>query len=209
MRKLIDEFALGLVAGDVWVGFIMLVFFYIIRKEPFKIFTYFNEQKSKDIEQAKSLLESKRLGKDSNELIRDHLERYFFNKYYGINTDKKMRVALLEFYKKYQGAVRWHDLKRAYTYIRLDGSIVTIKLSFFSRFGSWVVNALSCLVGLYALLIIVLAVLYKMDEQVEFFILTFMSIGLLVAALLFSTMNWPYYSAIKMRDCAAKELAEE
>lgn len=105
MNKLIEQFVANLSAGDIWAGFLMLAIFYILKKEPFKVFTHFNDQKIKDIDQAKSLLESEKLGEESNELLREHLENYAFKKYYGINANKDMRSALLKFYQKHQNTV--------------------------------------------------------------------------------------------------------
>ena len=201
MGKLIEQFIVNLNAGDIWVGFLMLAVFYVLKKEPFKILTHFNEQKIKDIDQAKSLLESNILGKEANELLREHLEYYSVKKYYGISADKSMRIALLKFHNKYSKEIGWHDLKRSYPYIKPDGSSIKIELSWGSHVGRWAVTGLSYFIGLYSILIIILAFLSKTDNQLHFFSLTFLSIILLVTAVLFSTINWPYFSAVKIKDC--------
>jgi len=209
VNKLIEQFIANLSAGDIWTGFLMLAIFYVLKKEPFKIFTHFNDQKIRDIDQAKSLLESEKLGKESNELLREHLESYAFKRYYGITANRDMRTALLKFYQKHQNTVGWHDLKRADSYIKPDGSSIKVVLSLGSHIGRWAVTSLSWFIGLYALLIIVIAFISKTDNQVQFFALTFLSVALLVAAMLFSSMNWPYYSAIKIRDCANTALTKK
>lgn len=209
MNKLIEQFVANLSVGDIWAGFLMLAIFYVLKKEPFKVFTHFNDQKIREIDQARSLLESDKLGKESNELLREYLENYAFKKYYGINANKDMRAALLKFYQKHQNTVGWHDLKRAYSYIEPDGSSIKVALSLSSHIGRWSVTVLSWLIGLYALLIIVVAFLSKADDQVQLFSLTFLSMALLVAAMLFSSMNWPYHSAIKIRDCTAAALTKK
>ncbi len=204
-----EQFVANLNAGDIWAGFLMLAIFYVLKKEPFKVFTHFNDQKIRDIDQAKSLLESEKLGKESNELLREYLENYAFKKYYGINANKDMRAALLKFYQKHQSIVGWHDLRRAYSYIKSDGSSIKVTLSLGSHIGRWTVTTLSWFIGLYALLIIVIAFISKTDNQVQFFAFTFLAMALLVAAMLFSSMNWPYHSAIKIRDCATTALTKQ
>lgn len=209
MNKLIDQFIDNLSAGDIWVGFLMLAIFYILKKEPFKVFTHFRDQKIKDIEQAKSLLESDKLGKESNELLREHLEHYTFKKFYGISANKEMRTALLKFYQKHQRNIRWHDLRRAYPHIKPDGSSIKIELSWGNYISRWAVSGLSWLIGLYALLIIILAFLSKAESQFQFFTLTLLSASLLVAAMFFSTINWPFNSAVKIRGCFTKTLKDK
>lgn len=209
MNKLIEHFIANLSTGDIWAGFVMLAIFYVLKKEPFKIFAHFNDQKNKDIDQARSLLESEKLGKESNELLREHLESYAFKKFYGINANKEMRAALLKFYQKHQSTIGWHDLNRAYSYIKPDGSSIKVELSLGSHVGRWAVTGLSWFIGLYAILIIILAFLSKADNQIQFFALTSLSVALLVAAMLFSSMNWPYHSAVKIRDCATKTLTKK
>lgn len=202
MNKLIDEFVTNLGAGDIWVGFLMLAIFYILKKEPFKVFTYFSEQKSKDIDQAKALLESEKLCKESNELLREHLEHYTFHKYYGISANKDMRSALLKFYQKHQDVIGWHDLRRAFPYTRPCGTSIKVKISWYNHLSRWSVTLLSWFMGLYSILIIAVTFISKTDNGLQFFALTGLSVFLLITALFFSTLNWPYHSAIKIQACS-------
>jgi len=209
VNKLIEQFIVNLSVGDIWVGFLMLAIFYVLKKEPFKVFTHFSEQKNRDIEQAKSLLESEKLGKDSNELLREHLENYAFKKFYGINANKEMRASLLKFYQKHQRQVGWHDLRRAYSYIKPNEPSIKVELSIGDHIGRWAVTGLSWIIGLYALLIIVLAFISKAENQIQFVALTALSVALLFAAMLFSSMNWPYHSALKIRNCTSTALTKK
>lgn len=199
MNILIEQFISNLSTGDVWIGFLMLAIFYALKKEPLKVFAHFNQRKTKDIDQAKALLESDKLGKEANELLREYLEHYSFKRFYGINANRDMRSALLKFYQNFQGKFGWQELKSAYPYMKLDGSIIKIRLHWTSHLWRWVVTCLSWFIGLYSLLIIVLVVFTKTDSKIQFFALTFLSVALLVTAMLFSSINWPYHSAIKIQ----------
>lgn len=201
MNKLIEEFVANLSTGDVWVGFLMLAIFYILKKEPFKVFSHFSEQKIKDIDQAKALLESEKLGKESNELLKEHLEHYTFRKFYGISANTTMRSALLKFYQKHQDVIGWNDLRRAFPFTRLCGSSIKVEISWYNHISRWSVTLLSWFMGLYSLLIITVTFLSKTENQLQFFALTALSTFLLVTALFFSSLNWPYHSAVKIHAC--------
>lgn len=205
MDKLIEQFIINFGAKDIWAGFLMLAIFYILKKEPFKIFAHLNEQKNKDVFQAKSLLESEKLGKESNELLREHLENFAFKKFYGINANREMRSALLKFYNKHYNSIGWNDLRRAYPYIQKDSPSIKVHLPFISHLGRWAVTCLSWFIGLYALLVILVAFISKTENQLQFFGLTFLSLALLGAAMFFSSINWPFHSAVKIRDCSKKQ----
>jgi len=201
MNKLIEYFIESVNVGDVWAGFIILAIGYILKKEPFKIFAYFSDKKSKDIEQAVTFLESEKLTKEANELIREYIENYTFKKYYGINANKEMRLALLKFYKKNSKNIDWYDLKIAYHLYELDGSKVKVVLNWKNHLGRWATTIMSHLIGLYALSIIIIAFLNHYENDLKFIVLTSVSLVLWVAALLFSSINWSYYSAKKIDKC--------
>lgn len=208
MNNLINEFIQNINAGNLWVGFLVLAIFYIIKKEPFKIFTHLSKQKIKDIDQAKSLLEIEKLSKKSNELIREHIESYAFKKYYGINTHKKMRETLLNFHQKHQDKISWIELKRAFQYIELEDSKIKIVLKWHSQAGSWVISILSWVIALYSLSVIVLAFLIRSGTPLQFFTLTFLALLLLASSLFFSSLDWPYKSAIKIKEINEKHSNE-
>lgn len=200
MNKLIEQFIVNWGTGGVWVCFLMLVIFYILKKEPSKFFAQINEQRSKNIDQAKNLLECEKLSKESNQLIQEYIENYAFKKYYyGINANKKMRDALRKFYQKHQADIEWYELKRAYPYIRRKGSRIKVKLTRRDRLSRISTIVISWFIGMYSLLVFTVAVLYKSKNIQDFFSFTLMAFVLFVAALFYSTINWPYQSAIKIK----------
>ncbi len=201
MNKLIDHLIESVNLGNIWVGFIMLAIIYVLKKEPFKIFAHFSERKSKDIDQALNLLESEKLTKESNELIKEYIEKYTFKKYYGIYANKEMRSALLKFYQKHQNDISWYDLKIAYSLYKLDGSKIKIILNWKNHLGRWSVTILSWFVSLFALLVIVIAFFTYTENQLKFVGLTFSSLLLFVGALLFSSLNESYHSVKKINAC--------
>lgn len=205
MNKLIDEFITNLNAGDIWIGFLALAIYYILKKQPFIIFSYLSDRKSKDIDQAKILLECDSLSKESKELIKEHIENYAFNKYYGIDANNEMRTALVSFYEKYKNNIGWHNLKRAYDYIEINGSNIFIRLTLKNHIGRWFVTGLCSITGLYSLAMILLAFLSRSENQTQFFVLSSLSLVLLCTSLFFSIINWPYHSAKKINHLINKD----
>lgn len=198
MGELIQGFIDNLNAGDVWYGFLMLAVFYILKKEPFKVFAHFSEKKDNDLSQAQSLLASDKLSNDTDELLREHVEREVFSKYYGIRAGKEMRAAMLKCFKKNENEIGWHDLRRAYPYIKLDERVLKVSLRWWDHVMRWLVTGLSWLMGAYAILVLVVAVVSRAEDQLQFFGLTIMAIFLLALAVFFSTLNWPFHSARKI-----------
>ncbi|WP_022966491.1 hypothetical protein [Denitrificimonas caeni] len=198
MDKLLYQFIENLSAGDLWYGFLMLGVFYILKKEPFKVFTHFSEKKTKDLSQAQALLESGKLSKDADNLLQEHIEQELFVKYYGIRAGKEMRSALLKFYNKNQAEIGWHDLRRAYSSIYLDGTKVKVNIKWWEHPMRWLVTAISWSIGAYAIFVLIVAAVARTENQLHFFGLSIMAIFLLVLALFFSSLNWPYHSARKV-----------
>lgn len=104
-------------------------------------------KKTKDLSQAHELLENGKLSKGANSLIQEHIEQELFAKYYGIRAGRDMRSALLEFYNKNQSKIGWHDLRRAYPYIYLDGTKVKAKIKWCEHPSRWFVTFTSWSVG--------------------------------------------------------------
>lgn len=204
MNNLMEQFILNFNAGNIWVGFLALAIFYILKKQPFKVYTHLFERKIKDIEQAQALLQSDKLSNEINSLIQDHLENYAFKKYCGINANKQKRLTLIEFHTKHKSKIGWHDLRRAYPYLVFDKSTIDINLQWFNHLSRWFVTLFSYLIAAYSLLIIIIAFLTKYNDQMQFFAFTFLSVILLFSALIFSSINFPYHSAVKINNCLKK-----
>jgi len=198
MEKLIDFFIVNFNTEKIWIAFLCLAIYYVFKKEPFKIFAHYSEKKEREHELALSLIESEKLGKDANEFLREHLEQAAFLRYYRINAYSEMRSALFKFQKKHQKTISWRNLRLAYPNIGLNGPKLSATLKWYDHFFRWLVTVLSFLVGSYAVLVIVLAIAYKADDPKQLFVLTIAAFVLLVAALLFSSQNWPYHSTRKI-----------
>ncbi|WP_010484940.1 hypothetical protein [Pseudomonas sp. S9] len=196
MEEFVKYFTTDVTGGKVWIAFLSLAVYYILRKEPFKIFSYFSEKKEKEHDLARILLDSQKLGKEANEFLREHLERHAFRKYYEINADAEMRHALMKFHKKNQRKIGWHDLRRAYPNITLAGSAISVRLRLVDHILRWAVTVLCYMVSAYALFVILYAVVNMSSGRfVDFIALSIGALLLLVIALFFSCLNWPYHSA--------------
>lgn len=129
MDKLVEYFINNVTTDKIWIGFLALAVYYILKKEPFKVFAHFSQKREKEHTLAKELLDTDKLTKEANEFLRDHLEHFAFKRYYGISADAEMRSALIKIQKKHQRELAWSQVRRAYTNIRLDGSKVVASLS--------------------------------------------------------------------------------
>ena len=199
MEELIKYFTTNITGDKVWIAFLCLAVYYTLKKEPFKIFAHFSERKEKEHDLARALLDSQKLGKDANDFLREHLERYAFRKYYEINADAEMREALIKFHKKHQRKIGWHDIRRAYSNITLTGTKISAKLQWYEHIMRWIVTILCYLVGAYAIFVMIYAGLnIDSSNSLTFLGLTLLALLLLVTAVVFSSLNWPYHSARKI-----------
>ena len=195
MDKLVEYFISNVTTDKLWVAFLALAVYYVLKKEPFKVFAHFSQKREKEHTLAKELLEADKLTKEANEFLRDHLEHFAFKRYYGISADAEMRSALIKFQKKHQRELAWSQVRRAYTNIRLEGSKVVASLSWLDHALRWLVTTLCWLVGAYAVFVIAIAILSVNElDRTRFFALTATALGLLLVAILFSSMNWPYHN---------------
>ncbi|MGP0171434.1 hypothetical protein ACSVIJ_06070 [Pseudomonas sp. NCHU5208] len=199
MEELIKYFTTNITGDKVWIAFLFLAVYYTLKKEPFKIFAHFSDRKEKEHDLARVLLDSQKLGKDANEFLREHLERHAFRKYYEINADAEMREALIKFHKKYQRKIGWHDIRRAYSNISLTGTKISAKLEWHEHIMRWIVTTLCYLVGAYAIFVMIYAG-FNIDSSnsLTFLGLTLLALLLLVTAVVFSSLNWPYHSTRKI-----------
>lgn len=199
MEELIKYFTTNITGDKVWVAFLFLAVYYILKKEPFKIFAHFSDRKEKEHDLARALLDSQKLGKDANDFLREHLERHAFRKYYEINADAEMREALIKFHKKHQRKIGWHDIRRAYSNITLTGTKISAKLQWHEHIMRWIVTILCYLVGAYAIFVMIYAG-FNLDSNnsITFLSLTLLALLLLVTAVVFSSLNWPYHSTRKI-----------
>ena len=159
METLVQYFTNNIGTDKIWTAFLLLAIYYILKKEPFKVFAHFSDKKEKENELAKALLESEKLGKEANEFLREHLEKMAFRRYYGIHADPEMRSALLKFYKKHQRQLGWHDLRQSYGNIKLVGTKITAQLSWFDHALRWMVTGMCYVIGAYALFVMGYAIL--------------------------------------------------
>ncbi|QYJ69725.1 hypothetical protein K0H59_11725 [Shewanella sp. FJAT-51649] len=199
MEELLKYFTTNVTGDKVWIAFLFLAVYYVLKKEPFKVFAHYSEKKEKEHDLAKTLLDSQKLGKEANEFLREHLERHAFRKYYGINADAEMREALIKFHRKHQRKIGWHDIRRAYSNITLSGTKISASLQWHEHLMRWIVTTLCYLVGAYALFVMVYAVLtISSGNTLTLLSLTLAALLLLVTAVIFSSLNWPYHSARKI-----------
>ncbi|MGQ7244691.1 hypothetical protein ACUN9V_14665 [Salinicola sp. V024] len=182
---------------------VTLALIYLVKKEPSKIFIHFHEQKHKNIDHLINISQSVDITQDSKEHIEEYIDGYIFKKIYRINACAGMRNSLFRFYKAHQSLIGWHNLRRAYPYLVQRKDSIDVKIRSKDVIWRWVVSAFSYLVGVYALLVFLVAFISLFDDKLRFLGLLGGGVLLLFAALIFSSLNWPYHSAIKIQRAKA------
>lgn len=139
--------------------------------------------------------------------LQEQIEQEMFQRFCGIAAGPDMRAALNDFYRKHQNKIGWHDLTRAISYITLDEQSA-LKVRKPAKAGYWFVNLLVFLILLIAAVTFSGGIYAGISSSsVSFFMLLVVVILMMFGGLLFSSLNWPYQSALKIRKCIASEQA--
>lgn len=195
MEALIQYFVANLDKG-LWTAFLTLAVYFVLKKEPFKLITYYTDRKDKHYDFARTLLDNDKITAEAREFLRESLEKGAFLRYYGITADSQMRIGLLELHKKHVQIFNWTHIRRAYPYIRLKEGHITIEVRWHDHALRWIVTALSIFAASYSILVILIAVLSRSKaNSLQFLGLMGSSLLLLVAAMCFASLNWPYHAA--------------
>lgn len=199
MEKIIELSLQNLNTGNLWIAFLALAVFYILKKEPFKIYEYISQKRDNEHNLAKELLESEKLTKEGNDFLREHLEYSAFKRYYGISADNEMRSALIKFHKKHQRNIKWIHIKRAFFNIKLNGSKIEAQLNLFEHIQRWLVTIVSAITGSYSVYMIGVAVFYSKELVLnQFLSFTTAALILLILSVYFATLNWSYHATKKI-----------
>lgn len=199
MEKIIELSLQNLNTGNLWVAFLALAIFYILKKEPFKIYEYLSQKRDNEHNFAKELLESEKLTKEGNDFLREHLERSAFKRYYGINADNEMRSALIKFHKKHQRDIKCIHIQRAFFNIKLNSSKIEAHLNLFEHIQRWLVTIVSAITGSYSIYMIGLAIYYSKEIALRQFLgFTVAALILLILSVYFATLNWSYHATKKI-----------
>ncbi|MBO9492423.1 hypothetical protein J7384_18825 [Endozoicomonas sp. G2_1] len=186
-------------AGNIWIGLLLLLLLYVIKKSPIKVLAYLDEKKLKNFEQANLLLESEAIGDEYKQFIKEELERAIFKKYAGISTDRKTRKILCEFYETHKDTFLWDQIRWAYKYMVFDGNEVSIKISPFSNIGRWIVTVYSWMIAIVGLTVLAIGVFYMHSDYLQLIGYSILGAFLIFMGLLFSSMNFSYHNAVKIK----------
>ena len=125
--------------------------------QPFKRYEYFSDKREKEYLPAKDLLMMGKLSKSTELLLIEYLEKFTFNKYYGINSEKIEREILIKFHKKNEKKLSWKEIKLAIRYIRIKDDEIIVNFGKLDKFLYYATYAaagfmfLICLISLYLL----------------------------------------------------------
>ena len=198
MEALVQYF-LSNVDKGLWTGFLALAVYFVLKKEPFRLVTYYVDRRDKHHEFARTLLDSNKLTEEANSFLRESLEKTAFSRYYGIRADARMRTGLIAIHEQHQDKITWVHIRRAYPYLRLMQGHVAVELRWFDHALRWLVTTLSFFTGAYSLLAIAVAVIgHKELGMSKFLGMTIFSFLLLGAAVYFAALNWPYHAALRV-----------
>lgn len=151
MEQLLQAF-IGSFDKGIWTGFVALAVYLLLKKEPFKLVTYYNDRRDKKHDFVRSLLESGKLSDEANAVICDQLENAVFRRCFGINADAHMRSALIALHDQHQATVSWVHIRRAYPYLRLIGGCIGVELRWYDKLLRYVVVVMSLFCGAYSML---------------------------------------------------------
>lgn len=203
MEKIIELSLQNLNTGNLWIAFLALAVFYILKKEPFKIYEYISQKRDNEHNLAKELLESEKLTKEGNDFLREYLEYSAFKRYYGISADYEMRSALIKFHKKHQRNIKWIHIQRAFFNIKLNGSKIETHLNLFEHIQRWLVTIVSAITGSYSVYMIGVAIFYSKELALnQFLSFTTAALILLILSVYFATLNWSYHATKKIMKLA-------
>jgi len=198
MEALVQYFVNNVDKG-LWTGFLALAVYFVLKKEPFRLITYYTDRRDKHHEFARSLLDSNKLSEEANSFLRESLEKTAFFRYYGIRADSRMRSGLIALHERYQDKFTWVHIRRAYPYLRLIEEQIAVEVRWFDHALRWVVTALSFFTGVYSLIAIVVATItHKGLGTYQFLGMTVFSFLLLGGAVYFAALNWPYHAACRI-----------
>ena len=201
MNNLAESF---ISAENIWIGVLILLTPYLLKTDLIKVFSFFIDKKYKETNQIKSLLESDLIGSEMTLLLKEHLRKSIFKKYYGINANQDMRHRLYEFQAKNSKKINWDDLSKAYRYVQKDGESLKIVFTRLDKIERWYVRLVSYLIGLLGLLLIsrlFLNLLFEDSSTEQIVTISLLSLGLIFVAMLFNMLNLPFKSAMKIRNC--------
>lgn len=195
--------AINLAFGVVLAAVFLVPLYKLVRDEMVR----FRSQKLQDSEFALKLLQSNILDRADSENAKETLQRELFNQNHKINAGPEQREALSRFYTRHQNSIGWHDLQRAWPRICVEDRKLTLELSFWNKCGAYIVRILVGLVALYAAVLLLLAMFSIFHNKPGAILILVLALLLFLAAAIFSTLNWPYQSALKIRKCIASEQA--
>lgn len=200
MEKLVEFFVNNATTDKMWIAFVAIAIYCILKLQPLKVVEHFSRQKEQEHVMAKDLLESAKLSKEANDFLCDYLERIAFKRCYGVFADRDMRSALIKFHRKHQRELTWPQLRRAYPNITLQsGTQIVATLKVWDHVFRWMVTLMAWSAGFYALVVIaVVTYTAPTIAPLQYFGFTALALTLLLVAVLFSTMNWAYHNTQKV-----------
>lgn len=172
--------------------FVSVVFAF--KKMPEEILLKILNRRKARNKEALELIDAGKLSEEANDFLREYVEKSAFFLCYGICADSEMRGALLRFHGKNQSRIGWHDLRRAYSKIRLINGGIFIKLSWGDHFLSWCINILFFLLFSHACLSLLNYSINGVPSYISVPIFLVQVIGSFVV----SFGNLGYYSAKKI-----------
>lgn len=193
METLIQHFTMNM-DKSLWTAFLVLAIYFILKKEPFRLITYYTDRRDRHHEFARMLLDSGKLTNEANEFLRENLEKAAFLQYCGIRADAHMRSRLINFHKQYFEEISWTLIRRAYLYIHLTKGSVSIKINRHDHIRAWISTTLTFLGRIHSLLAMTVAIASSQSTS-QLIEMTLLSLLLLGATMCFTLINLPYHAA--------------
>ena len=170
-----------------------------IGKHAFDLYKHLAEQKSKNFDVAKTFIDSPIPTNGEKEALKEILRVQLFQKYCGLYIEDHQFRQLLIQLKANHPIISWLDLKRAFKYlVRNDAEEFSIHFSIFNKMGIGFVFLVSGLYLSFGCLSILTAIIFHFGNNPIYNGLMLSGVILFITGVVFSTLNFPYYSARKI-----------
>ena len=181
----------------------LITIFYIFHKfQFFKMYEYFSDKREKNYLPAKDLLTMEKLSKSTQLLLIESLEKFAFNKYYGINIEKKEREILIKFQKENEQNLTWEEIKKAIRYIKIKNNKIIVnfnKLDFVFYGATYVLSVLFFVLGTLLLIVLLVHIFHNNKDYLQLIQLLISSIIMLFISIFIATNQATEKAAMKIK----------
>jgi hypothetical protein len=192
-------------SGNVAWAFVTIAVLWASKLDILKVFDLRRLNKDKEIESLEKIVSSDHFDEAYKEVMKKRLAELLFEKHFGIVADETKRNALINFHMNNAKEATWLIIKRAAPYINVnDNNEIHVEIKRSHKAEKYFNLGVTLFIGGYALLLFIVGILSQWSEGKGVIQFGALALGIFVVAMFFSTMNWPYQAAEKIKDLVQK-----